>query len=143
MHEAFTGLSEFNEARVNARAQRDLAQDRLERRWSVLRDPRTRTELVKEAMGAVFQSWTPVRRVRELLQDPITGKAVTAMGMVLAGAQPTWGRRLLFSGLSVIMGKAMRGHAPSEAGPLGRFGAALGRGLRFMQARRADRQRHS
>lgn len=143
MKNKYTDLAEFNVARDKARDARDQARQQLSARWSVITEPATRGALLKDAMGDMLRSWSPYRRVHDLLGGRVSGSAVAAVGMAVAQAQHGIARRLLFSGLSMVLGKVIGDRQQEGEGVLGRAASAVGRGVQFIQERKmARRERH-
>lgn len=140
MTKRYTSLVEFRDERTLAREERDRSRDRLAQRWALIQDPHTRGVLLKDAMGDMLRSWSPYRRVHDLFHGRLSGTSVAAVGMAVASAQQGMGRRLLFSGLSMLLGKAL-GDKPKEGeGLLHSVASAVGRGVRFIHERKAARQ---
>jgi hypothetical protein len=136
----YTDLAEFHAARSKARSARDQARHQLSARWALITDPGTRGALLKDAVGDMLRSWSPYRRVHDLLNGRVTGSTVAAVGMAVASAQHGMGRRLLFSGLSMALGKVIGDKRPEGEGLLSSVASAVGRGVRFIHERRAARQ---
>ncbi len=143
MKNKYTDLAEFNAARDKARGTRDQARQQLSARWAVITEPATRGALLKDAMGDMLRSWSPYRRVHDLLSGRVSGSAVAAVGMAVAQAQHGIARRLLFSGLSMALGKVIGDRQQEGEGVLSRAASAVGRGVQFIQERKAARrERH-
>ena len=140
MTKRYTTLSEFRAARSLAFIERDLAKDRLAQRWSLVQDPGSRGALLKDAVGDMLSSWAPYRRVKDLLHGRISGSTVAALGMTVASAQRGIGKRLLFSGLSMLLGKVLGDRQPQDEGLLHTVASAVGRGVQFIRERKAQRQ---
>ena len=141
MRNVFTSRADLDAARATARLQRDRAHARLGRRWAMLKYADIRTALITDAMGAVIRGWSPLRTARAALHSPLARTSLTAVGLALAGAQRTLGKRLLVTGLSVLVGRALGDDARAGDGLISRFSAAVGRSIRAVQQRRAERAR--
>lgn len=139
MNKPYKNLAHFHAVRTWARETREEAQQRLARRWGILKDPHTRGLLVRDAFGDALRSWAPYKRVSELLQGRVSGSTVAAVGMAVASAQQGLGRRLLFSGLSMLLGKAIGQSQQSSPGLFSSLATAIGSGVRYMRERRAAR----
>jgi hypothetical protein len=143
MTKRYATLSEFHAARTSARAERDLARVRLSQRWALVQDPRSRGTLLKDAVSDVLVSWAPYRRVKDLLHGRVSGSTVAAVGMAVASAQHGMGKRILFSGLSMLLGRVLGGRQPNDQGLLHTVASAVGRGVHYMRERKAARQQHA
>jgi len=143
MKTEYASLKEFRAARSQARASRDQALEQLSSRWAQITEPETRGALLKDALGDMLRSWSPYRRVHDLLSGRVSGSAVAAVGMAVAQAQHGIARRLLFSGLSMALGKVIGDKQQEGEGLLSRVASAVGRGVHFIQERKAARrERH-
>lgn len=140
MTEPYKSLTEFQAMRAQARATRGFAQQRLAQRWALIKDPHTRGMLLRDALGDALRSWGPYKRVTELLQGRVSGSTVAAVGMAVASAQSGIGRRLLYSGISMLLGKAIGRSQQSGPGLLSTVVTAVGSGVRHMRERRAARR---
>jgi len=140
MNNRYASLAEFRTLRTQARNERDLLRARLADRWTIIQDPRTRGALLRDAMGDVLRSWKPYRKVQDLLHGRVSGSTVAAVGMAVASAQHGMGRRLLFSGISMLLGKAIGDREQGGPGLLSTVATAVGRGVQFMRERKAARQ---
>ncbi len=140
MTKRYTNLAEFHAVRTRARLERDLSKERLAQRWSLVQDPGSRGALLKDAMSDMLSSWSPYRRVKELLNGGVSGSTVAAVGMAVASAQHGMGKRILFSGLSMLLGKVLGERQPEGEGVLHKVASAIGRGVQFMRERKAARQ---
>ncbi len=136
----YTSLEEFHTARHKAREARDQARQQLSTRWAMITEPATRGALLKDALGDMLRSWSPYRRVHDLLNGRVSGSTVAAVGMAVASAQHGMARRLLFSGLSMALGKVIGDRKPEGDGLLSTVASAVGRGVRFIHERKAARQ---
>ena len=139
MNKHYTSMAEFHAVRAQAREARQQKQQRLAQRWATVTDPHTRGLLLRDALGDVLRSWTPYRRVKELLHGRVSGSTVAAVGMAVASAQQGLGKRLLFSGISMLLGKVIGQPEQSGPGLLSTVATAVGSGVRYMRERRAAR----
>ena len=136
----YTNIAEFHAVRAQAREARQEKQQRLAQRWTIITDPHTRGLLLRDALGDVMRSWAPYKKVKELLHGRVSGSTVAAVGMAVASAQQGLGKRLLFSGISMLLGKVVGEPEKSGPGILSTVATAIGSGVRFMRERRAARQ---
>lgn len=114
----YKSLDSFHNEKRAARAERDRHADALASRWERLQDPVTRGILLRDAVGDALRSWKPYRRAHDLLHGRVSGDMISSVGMAVAGLKRSWTKRLLYSGLSLLIGKA-----------IGRNGVPEGRGL--------------
>ena len=140
MKTKYTSLKEFRTARSQMRTTRDQALEQLSSRWAQITEPETRGALLKDALGDMLRSWSPYRRVHDLLNGRVSGSTVAAVGMAVAQAQHGMARRLLFSGLSMALGKVIGEKQGDGEGLMSRVASAVGRGVHFIQQRKAARQ---
>ncbi|MCC7503520.1 MAG: hypothetical protein IT229_13390 [Flavobacteriales bacterium] len=138
----YNSLAEFHAVRLQAREARELKQHRLAQRWAIIKDPHTRGILLRDALGDALRSWAPYKRVNEMLHGRVSGSTVAAVGMAVASAQQSFVRRLVFSSISMLLGKVI-GQQPESSGPglLNTVASAVGSGVRYMRERR--KARHS
>lgn len=141
MKNKYPSLAAFRSARIAARLQRDHFGNELAARWALVQDPRSRGALLRDAVGDVLLSWKPYRHVHELLHGRVSGSTVAAVGMALASTRSGIFKRVLYSGISMLLGK-MIGDAP-QAGPglLSTLATAVGSSLRRIRERKAGRER--
>jgi len=140
MTKQYNSLAEFHAVRAQAREAREEKKERLAQRWATIKDPHTRGILLRDALGDALRSWTPYKRISELLQGRVSGSTVAAVGMAVASAQSGLGRRLLFSGISMLLGKAIGQPQQNGPGLLSSLATAFGSGVRYMRERRAARR---
>ncbi len=103
----FKDIDSFRAEKRALRVERDQYADALASRWESLQDPVQRGILLRDAVGDVLHSWKPYKRVHDLLHGRISGDMVASIGMTVAGFQRSWTKRLLYSGLSMLLGKVM------------------------------------
>lgn len=109
------------------RAERDVYGDALATRWERLQDPEQRGVLLRDAIGDALSSWKPYKRVTDLLHGRVSGDMISSIGLTLAGFQRSWTKRLLYSGLSMVLGKAIGSNGTDEGtSPLSALAKGIG-----------------
>lgn len=133
-------LQDFHSAKLLARQERDAHAQNISYRWSLLKQPQTRGALLRDAVGDLLRSWKPYRRVRDVLNGHISGSTVSALGMAVASMQKGLGKRLLYSGISMLLGKLIGDKEEQGPGLLSTVAAAIGSMLQRMRERKAQRE---
>lgn len=141
MTTSYKTIQDFRVAKLQARQERDRCGERIAGNWSVLQDPATRGVLFRDAAGDVLRSWGPYRKVQDLMQGRISGSTISAIGMTVASMQRGFGKRLLYSGISMLLGKAL--DAGGQKGPslLSTVASGIGSVVKGMRERKAERER--
>ena len=140
MIDRYTSLDEFHKAKTLARQEREHYAANIAERWVLLREPRTRGALLRDAVGDLLRSWKPFRRVHDLLNGHISGSTVSAVGMAVASMQRGLGKRLLYSGISMLLGKLIGDRESKSDGLLSTLATAIGGVVRGMRERKAARE---
>lgn len=136
----YKSLESFRAEKRLARAERDRYADALTVRWARLQDPATRGVLLRDAVADALRSWTPYRKVQELLHGRVSGEMVSSLGMAAAGMHRSWTKRLMYTGISLLLGKAIgRNGVPEGAGLVSSFVQGVGAFMKRVQERRARR----
>ncbi len=104
MASEFTDLQAFRTTRDAARMRRDAAAQRLATHWDLLQDRHARGALLRDAASDALHSWGPYRKLSGLLHGKVNGSTLTALGSLYASTRPTFMKRLLFGGLSTLLG---------------------------------------
>ncbi len=134
-------LESFHAEKRLARAERDRYADSLATRWGQMQDPATRGVLLRDAVADALRSWKPYRSVHELLHGRVSGDMVSSLGMAAAGMHRSWTKRLLYTGISLLLGKAIgRNGVPEGSGILTSFAHGIGGFMKRVQQRRARRK---
>ncbi|MBK6829308.1 MAG: hypothetical protein IPG92_00530 [Flavobacteriales bacterium] len=136
----YTSLEQFSKAKVQAHAAREVHATSIGHRWALLKQPEKRGALLRDAMGDVLRSWKPYRHVHELLNGHISGSTVSAVGMAVASMQKGLGKRLLFSGISMLLGKVIGEKEDKGPGLLSTLATAIGSMRQRMRERKAERE---
>jgi hypothetical protein len=133
-------LALFHAAKAEARRERDLHAGQLAHKWTVLKDPDMRGELLRDAAGDMLRNWAPFKRVHELLHGRISGSTVAAVGMAIASTRTGFVKRMLYSGLSMLLGKVIGEKEEAGPGMLSTLAAAIGTFRTRMRERKAERE---
>ncbi len=136
----YENMNAFVAAKQLARAERDVHGNSLATRWEQLKDPEVRGMLVKNTALDVVRSTTPGRHIHDLMQGRVSGALVSGIGMAIASTQRGLGKRLLFSGVSLLLAKLMPDNG--EKGILSDLATGIGGMVRRFRERRADRNGH-
>lgn len=137
----YHSLQEFRNATLRAREDRDALGKEISHHWSYLQDPATRGMLFRDAAGDALRSWAPYRRVHDLLNGHISGSTVSAIGMTFASMQRGFMKRMLYSGISLLLGKVIGDEPEREGEPslLATLATTIGGVVRGMRERKAAR----
>ena len=135
----YQSLQEFRVATMRAKQERDAFANEISGHWSVLQNPATRGVLVRDALGDALRTWAPFKRVHDVLNGHISGSTVSAVGMAVASMQRGFFKRLLFSGISMLLGKMIGDQPGSEEEPnfLSSLATTVGNLLKDMRERKA------
>lgn len=137
----YKSLDSFHKEKRAARAERDRHADALASRWDRLQDSTTRGILLRDAVGDALRSWKPYRSVHDLLHGRISGDMISSVGLAAAGLNRSWTKRLLYSGLSVLLGKAIgRNGVPEGRGLLTAVAQGVGFFMKHARERRARKK---
>lgn len=136
----YTTLADFRAAKEEARLARDFHAGQLAHRWAILKDPDARGALLLDAVGDMLRTWPPIKRVHELLNGRISGATVTAVGMAFASTRHGFVRKLIYSGLSMLLGKVIGEKEGEGQGILSTLATAIGSMRQRMRERRAERE---
>lgn len=139
---SYKTIQDFRAAKLMARQERDRFGERVAGNWRMLQDPATRGALFRDAAGDVLRSWGPYRKVQDLMHGRISGSTVSAIGMTVAGMQRGFGRRLLYSGISLLLGKMLGDGEERLKGPglLSTLASSIGSVVKGMRKRKAARE---
>lgn len=133
----YKSLESFHAEKREARAERDRFADSLATRWDHLQEPATRGVLLRDAVGDALRSWKPYRSIHDLLHGHVSGDMVSSIGMAAAGLHRNWTKRLLYSGLSMLLGKAIgRNGVPEGTGLLSSLAQGIGSIMKVVRERR-------
>ena len=134
----YKSLESFHADKRAARVDRDRYTDSLSTRWARLQDPGTRGVLLRDAVGDVLRNWKPYRSIHDLLHGRVSGDMVSSLGLAAAWLHRSWTKRLLYSGLSLLLGKAMgRNGVPEGPGMLMSVANGIKAVVKHMRERRA------
>ena len=101
----YASLDDMRYAQKALKNERDAYGENLALRWKNIREPEFRKALMKDAIDDVLESWKPYRIVHDLLQGNVNGSAITSVGMFVASLQKSWPKRILYTGISALIGK--------------------------------------
>lgn len=140
MTTSYKTLAEFHTAKIQARHERDIHANGVAHRWSLLKEPETRGALLRDAMGDMLRNWGPYRRIHELLHGRISGSTVTAVGMAIASTRQGFLKRMIYSGVSMLLGKVIGDEPDTGESVLGKLATTIGGVVRGMRERKAARE---
>ncbi|MBK6774870.1 MAG: hypothetical protein IPG74_03120 [Flavobacteriales bacterium] len=124
-------LSDFRTALWLARNERDRYAESIAERWDHLKDRETRGMLLRDALGDVLRRWAPYRKVHELLHGKVSGSTVSSIGTAVASMVPGFKRRLILSGISMLLGKVIGDVPGKPSGILSSVASGIGGLARF------------
>jgi hypothetical protein len=140
MTTSYTSLEHFRAAKHRSREDRDAHALLLQERWAMLKKPETRGILLRDAMGDALRTWQPYRRMRTLLGGSVSGSTVSSVAMTIASLQGGLGKRMLFSGIGMLLGKVIGDPEGAAPGMLSTLATAIGRMRRRMRERKVQRE---
>ncbi|MEO8068337.1 MAG: hypothetical protein ABI599_11645 [Flavobacteriales bacterium] len=132
-------LSEYRTAKWQARRERDHYAHSISERWEALKDPDTRGILLRDAAGDALRSWGPYSKVHDLLHGKVSGSTVASVGTAVASMLPSFKKRLLFGGLSMLMGKWIGDDPDKKSNTLSSVATGIGTVVQFLRHRRERR----
>ena len=133
----YTSLHEFRSAKERARMDLDRVKDDLSGRWQLLQTPATRGILLRDAFGDVLRSWKPYKHMQNLVHGRVNGDTLMALGSLYASTRPTWGKRALYGGISVLLGKLLGGETSSPTNVLSTVVGSIGKVVAHFRERKA------
>jgi len=138
----YTTMQGFRAVKLAARQERDHHAKNIQERWTLLKQPETRGILLRDAMGDVVRSWAPYRKMQELLNGRVSGSTVSTIGMAIASMQGGFVKRMLWSGISMLVGKVIGDKEEEGKGPglLSTLATAIGSMRNRMRERKAQRE---
>lgn len=134
-------LDDFRAAKRRARQERDMCKEAVEGSLAALQDPDKRGVLLRDAAGDVLRSWGPYRKASELLGGRVSGSTVYTAGMALASMQRGLKKRLIVSGITMLLSKLMGDKKHDVPGTISNVADAIGDLTRGMRARKEARER--
>ena len=134
-------LDDFRAAKRRARQDRDMHKEALEGSLAALQDPDTRGVLLRDAAGDVLRSWGPYRKASDLLSGRVSGSTVYTAGMALASMQHGLKKRLIFSGITMLLSKLMGDKKRDVPGAISNLTEAIGGFAKGMRERKEARDR--
>jgi hypothetical protein len=139
MKKPFESLDAFYVELNATRAERDVHGAGIVTRWEQLKDPVVRGMLVKDAVMDVIRSTKPGRRLHDLMSNGLTGTVISTLGLAFANTRSGLGKRLLFSGISLLLGKLMRpaDNEEDSGGILSNVATIAGRFFHNLRERKA------
>jgi len=129
-------LDEYRTAKWQARRERDRYANAIGERWEMVKDPGTRGILLRDAVSDVVRNWGPYRKVHDLLHGKVSGSAVATVGSAVASMLPGFKKRLVFKGLSVLLGKVIGDDPAKQSGVLSSISTGIGAVSTFLRNRR-------
>lgn len=126
-------LNDFRTAQWLARNERDRYAESIADRWEHLKDRETRGILMRDALGDVVRGWTPYRKVHDLLHGKVSGSTVSSIGTTVASMLPGFKRRLIFSGISMLLGKVIGDTPGKHSGILSSVASGMSGLARFIR----------
>lgn len=105
MASEFTSIQHFNTTKQALRMHREVLSDRISHRWNLLQDRETRGILLRDAASDLLHAWEPYRKLSGLLKGKLDVGTLASLGTLYASTRPTWTKRLLYTGISNLIGK--------------------------------------
>jgi hypothetical protein len=127
-------------ARQEAIDARDQLEQALVQRWGQLKDAEVRSALVKDAASDILRSSSIGRGIHELLNGRFSGPLISTLGLAYASTRGGLGKRMLFSGISLALGKVVEQQENGGPGMLTKIAEGIGSIVRGIRERNAQRQ---
>jgi hypothetical protein len=133
----YDSLTTFFAAKEQARAQIRRSEISLAWRWTQLKDPEVRGAMAKGAAGDLLRSSSAGRQIHELLNGRFTGPLISTIGLAYASTRGGVGKRVLYSGISLALGKLVGGLGEGRSGLLSGIAERIGSVVRSFRERRS------
>lgn len=138
----YDSLSAFYAAKLAVREERDRHAENIALRWALLKDHEVRSTLLKNTAVDVVRGTAMGRSIHNLLNGRFSGPLISGLGMVFASTRAGFGKRMLFSGISLLLGKLVAGKQDDAPGILTRLAEGIGSVVRSVRERQASRENH-
>lgn len=137
----YDSLSAFYTAKQDLRDERDRHAESIALRWSMLKDREVRSTLLKNAAVDVVRGSAAGRQIHDLLNGRFSGPLISGLGMAYASTRGGFGKRMLFSGISLALGKLFgeQNNDPTSPGILTKLAEGIGSIVSGIRERRAAR----
>ncbi|MFZ1686422.1 MAG: hypothetical protein WAU70_03310 [Flavobacteriales bacterium] len=129
-------LNDFRAAQWQARRERDRYAQSMADRWEHLKDPDTRGILMRDAIGDVLRSWSPIRKVQEMMHGKVSGSTVSTVGSTVASMLPGFKRRMIFTGVSMLLGKVIGDDPGKQSSTLSSLAGGMRSVAKFLRERK-------
>lgn len=133
----YDSLNTFHVAKQQARDELDQREQALVWRWTQLKDSTVRGALVKDAAIDIVRGSSFGRQVHEMLNGRFSGPLISTLGLAFAATRGGIGKRMLFSGISLALGKLLGGVEPGKSGVLSNIAERIGSVVRSIREDRA------
>jgi hypothetical protein len=137
----YDSLTAFYTAKQAVRDERDRHAESVALRWSLLKNDEVRSTLFKNAAVDMVRGTAVGRQVHELLNGRFSGPLISGLGMAFASTRAGVGKRMLFSGISLALGKMFgaQNADPDAPGMLTKLAEGIGSIVRTIRERKAGR----
>ena len=134
-----TSLNAYRTAKWQIRRERDRYADSIAQRWEILKDPDTRGILLRDAVGDLVRNWGPYKKVHDMFHGRVSGSAVSSIGSAVSSMLPGFKKRMIFGGLSMLLGKVIGDEPGKHNGLLSSISLGLGSMAKFLRDRKEKR----
>lgn len=138
----YDSLGAFYMAKRKVRDERDRHEQSIALRWSQLKDSEVRNTLFKNAAIDVVRGSAAGRQIHDLLNGKFSGPLISGLGMAFASTRGGFGKRMLFSGISLALGKILGDQDSDPRGLLTRLAEGIGSIVRGIRERKAGHDGH-
>jgi len=138
----YDSLNTFYTAKRTVRDERNLHAESIVLRWSQLKDREVRSILLRNAAVDVVRGSAVGRQIHDLLNGQISGPLISGLGMAFASSRGGFGKRMLFSGINLALGKILGGEDSDPRGLLTKLAEGIGSIVRVVRERKAERNGH-
>jgi hypothetical protein len=122
----YDSLNTFLAAKEHARAEIRRSEQSIAWHWTQLKDPAVRGAMAKGAASDLLRSSSVGRQFHELLNGRFTGPLISTVGLAYASTRGGVGKRVLFSTISLALGKLFGGLGGAKSGMLSGIAERIG-----------------
>lgn len=135
----YDSIGAFRTAKNTLRDKRDRHAENIALRWELLKDGDVRSTLLKNTAIDVVRGSTTGRHIHDLLNGRFAGPLVSGLGMAFATTRGGFGKRMLYSGISLALGKLVGQQNDDPRGILTKIAEGIGSIVRSIRERKAER----
>jgi len=138
----YDSLTAFYTAKNALRDERDRHAESIALRWALLKDSEVRGALLKNTAVDVVRGTAAGRQIHELLNGRFSGPLISGLGMAFASTRGGFAKRMLFSGISLALGKLVGEKSDDPRGILTKLAEGIGSVVRSYREQKAGHNTH-